>query len=183
MLLSKEKYANLLVEIKEEFPGFAIMKKRQSKLMVFFDSFLRVASFGQLGNFMSHFITTIDEMVYVPDEWDEWSPSRKAIVLRHERVHMRQARDFGKLKFFLLYLFFPLPAFLAYFRTKFEKEAYEESIKAYFEYYGAKFFTAALRNDTIKNFTTSNYLWMWPWKSDIEKWYDSTVASAVKISK
>lgn len=182
-MLSREGYVDLLADIKIEFPDFRITKKRHSKLMKFFDASLKVMSLGQMTNFMSYFITTVGTTVYVPDEWDSWSPSRKAIILRHERVHMRQARDFGNLKFFFLYLLFPVPAFFAFFRTKFEKQAYEESIRAYFEYYGSKFFTPALREDTIRNFTTASYLWMWPWKSSIEKWYDSVVAAVTKISK
>lgn len=176
-MLSREGYVDLLLELKEEFPDFRIVKKKQSNLMKLFDVSLRVISFGALSNFMSDFITTVGNIVYVPDSWDAWSPSRKAITLRHERVHMRQARDVGRIKFFVSYLLLPFPTVFAHFRAKFEKEAYEESLRAYYEYYGAKFFTPALRQYIINNFTTANYIWMWPWRKSIEKWYDSFVSS------
>lgn len=175
-MLSREGYVDLLLEVKEEFPEFRITKRVQSKLMKFFDAILKIISLGKISNFMNGFVTTIGNTVYVPDAWETWSSSRKAIVLRHERVHMRQAREMGKVKFFFLYLFFPLPAIFAFYRTKLEKEAYEESLKAYYEYYGLKFFTSTLREEIIKNFTTSSYFWMWPWRSKIESWYDSVVA-------
>lgn len=176
-MLSREGYVDLLLAIKDEFPDFRIAKRKQSNLMKFFDVCLRVISFGKYSNFMNEFTTTVGTTVYVPDAWDAWSSSRKAIVLRHERVHMRQARDLGRIKFFFSYLFLPLPIVFAHFRTKFEKEAYEESLRAYREYYGTKFFTPVLREYIIKNFTTVSYFWMWPWKSSIEKWYDSFVSS------
>lgn len=176
-MLSREGYVDLLLHLKDEFPDFRIAKRNQSKLMKFFDISLKIISLGKFTNFMNDFTTTVGTTVYVPEVWDTWSPSRKAIVLRHERVHMRQARDIGKAKFFFSYLFLPLPTIFAYFRTKFEKEAYEESLRAYHEYYGVKFFTPTLREHTINNFTTASYFWMWPWKSSIEKWYDTFVSS------
>ena len=175
-MLSREGYVDLLLELKEEFPEFKITKRTHSKLLKFFDVILKVISLGKLSNFMNGFVTTVGNVIYVPDAWETWSSSRKAIVLRHERIHMRQVREMGKFKFFFLYLLFPFPTIFAFYRAKFEKEAYEESLKAYYEYYGSKFFTNALREEIIKNFTTANYFWMWPWRSKVERWYDHAVA-------
>lgn len=174
-MLSKEGYEKLLLEIKSEFPGFDVIKKSSSGLMKAIDMCLKILSFGQMKTFMSYFITTLGEKVYVPDDWDTYSTATKAITLRHERVHMRQAKKFGRFAFSLLYMLFPLPVLFAYFRTKFEKEGYEESLRAYNEYYGSKFFTPALKESIVRHFTTSEYIWMWPWRSKIEQWYDAVV--------
>jgi len=148
--------------------------------MKLIDSFLRVASLGKTKNFMTNFVTTIGSTVYVTEDWDILSSSTKAITLRHERVHMRQSKRLGRFLFSFLYLFAPVPILFAYYRTKFEKEAYEESLKAYFEYYGSKFFTPALKENVIHHFSSSEYLWMWINNRSIEEWYDNVVKEITK---
>ena len=174
-MLSKEDYEKLLSEIKSEFPQFEIIKKQDSKLMKSIGVFLKIASFGKTKFFMESFVTTLGEKVYVPATWDAYSLATRAITLRHERIHMRQAKRIGRTAFSLLYLFLPVPIFFAYFRMKFEKEGYEESLQAYNEYYGPRFFTQALKDSIVSHFTSAEYIWMWPWKAQIEKWYDDTV--------
>lgn len=175
MLVSNQEYEKLLDDVKSEFPDFKVVKKSQSGLMKAIGGFLKVITFGRMNTFMTSFITTIGTTVYVPDMWDTRSPSAKAITMRHERVHMRQARDVGRLKFSLLYIFLPVPLVWAYYRARFEKEAYEESLKAYHEYYGEKFLTSALKENIVGHFTSAEYFWMWPWKESIEKWYDEVI--------
>lgn len=80
------------------------------------------------------------------------------------------------LLFSLLYLFLPIPILFSYFRMKFEKEAYEETIRAQKEYYGVEFLRmASTRQAMVSRFTGPSYLWMWVLKSSIEKWYDGRV--------
>jgi hypothetical protein len=179
---SKEDYERLLKDIKLEFPDFEIIKKQQSSFMKFLDVCLKAITLGQMKNFMTSFITTIGNKMYVTEAWDSRSVSTKAITIRHERVHMRQSKKYGKFLFSFLYLLAPLPTVLAYYRTLFEKEAYAESLKAYHEYYGTKFFTQALKNDIVSHFTSAEYVWMWPWKNSIEKWYDDVIADITKNS-
>jgi len=64
------------------------------------------------------------------------------------------------------------------FRSKFEKEAYEETIRAIFEYEGSKALDVKFKVNLIKHFTSSEYFWMNPFKKSVEKWYDATVESA-----
>jgi len=180
-MVTKQGYEDLLSEVKLEFPDFTIVKKQESAFMKFLDVCLKMVSLGRAKNFMDSFITTIGNKIYVPNSWDGYSNSTKAITVRHERIHMRQARKYGKFMFSLLYLLSPVPMVFAYFRTMFEKEAYEESLRAYNEYYGAKFFTPSLRTSVVEHFTTAEYAWMWPWKRQIEQWYDDVVADITKL--
>lgn len=179
-MLSNEGYDELLKKIREEFPNFKVLKKSESSLMKTIGRFLKFVSFGKMTTFMDSFITTIGTTVYVPDSWDSRSSSSKAITMRHERVHMRQARDWGRIAFSFLYLFFPLPFVFAYFRMKFEKEAYEESLIAAYEYYGTTLFTQALKDDVVQHFTSAEYMWMWPWKKSVEEWYDGVIKGITK---
>jgi len=173
----------LLKETSKEFSGFYIEKKSDSTLMKFIDLFLKIITLGQMKYFMTDFITTIGTTVYTPSNWDICSAGSKMAIIRHERIHMRQAAKWGKIIFSLLYIFCPLPGGLSFFRKKFEQEAYEESLRSYLEYYGPSAFTPGLREQIIKHFTTSEYFWMWPWRSSIEKWYDKIISDLTKSSQ
>ena len=181
-MLQKEEYEDLLKSIALEFPDFKLVKKTDSKLMILIDVLLKVLTFGKMKKFMNQFITTLGNTVYVPDDWDDSSSSSKAITLRHERVHMRQSKKMGRFAFSIAYLFLPVPVLFAAYRRKFEMEAYEESLRAYNEYYGKKFFTPALKEHVVKHFTSAEYFWMWPWKESIEQWYDNVVEEITKES-
>ena len=162
--------------IKTEFPNFKLVQKSESKLMQIIDVFLKIITFGQMRSFMRDFVTTIGTTVYVPSRWDTWPVPSKMAVLRHERVHMRQSRRYGRVLYSFLYLFFPLPVGLAYFRMLLEKEAYEESLRAYVEYYGLQIFKdGEVKDSMVKHFTTAEYFWMWPFRKSLEKWFDDVV--------
>lgn len=169
----------LNVEILREFPGFSIKYKADSLLMKLINIFLMVVTFGAMRQYMTSFITTLGQTVYVPSDWDSLPATSQAAVLRHERVHMRQARKYSRPLFSFLYLFAYFPVGLAWWRAKFEKEAYEESLRAYHEY-GRDIKSPGFRYAMIAHFTTGEYAWMWPWKADIETWYDETVERILK---
>jgi len=171
-------YNSLIQEISGEFPGFEIRKKSESRLMKVIDVCLKVITFGAMRTFMTRFITTIGTSVYVPDGWDDQAPVSRILVLRHERVHMRQSRKYGAILFKLLYLL-ALPTVWTY-RAKFEMEAYGESIKALVEYRGEDALTAEHKAGLIKHFTSAEYFWMNPFKKSVERWYDTAVAAAKK---
>lgn len=174
-MLTPEQYEKLLDDVQSEFPEFKIVKKNESKLMKAISFGLKAISFGKMNSFMDSFTTTIGNTVYVPASWDSRSPSTKAITIRHELVHMRQSKKYGRVLFSLAYLFLPFPTLVAYCRAQFEKEAYEESLKAVNEYYGPKLFNDALKDDILKHFTTAEYIWMWPWRKSLETWYDAVI--------
>jgi len=171
----KDEYESLLNEVKSEFSDFEILAKNRSVLMKFIDAALHIITFGQMKNFMTGFITTMGNKVYVPDSWEMSSITNKIEIIRHERVHMRQAKKYTRPLFSLLYLIVPFPIGVSYFRKKFEQEAYEESMRALHEYHGEKIFTPRLKEVIIDHFMSAQYFWMWPWRGNLEKWYDLTV--------
>jgi hypothetical protein len=169
--------------MRREFPTFDIRRKVDSWFMQFISDFLRVITFGRMTSFMENFITTIGYTVYVPESWADLPDSQKYVILRHERVHMRQREKYGALWFTFLYLFFPLPAYVAYFRMKFECEAYAESMKATVVAYGdhapMMLKAPAFKTMMVNHFTSAEYFWMWPHRAQIEEWFDEAVEEAL----
>ena len=111
----------VLRRIEAEFPEFRVVSKRNSCVMRGIDVALRVLTFGAMATFMTEFVTTIGTTVYVPDKWDSRSPLSRAVVFRHEAVHMRQVRRLGFLVFAVLYLLWPLPFVFATGRRNLEE--------------------------------------------------------------
>jgi hypothetical protein len=169
-------------EISHEFPDFRLRKKGESTLMRLIGFVLMVMTFGKNRDFMTRFTTTLGNTIFVPDDWEKRLPMSQCITLRHERVHMRQSKKYGRLMFSFLYLFWPLPVFRATWRRRFEQEAYEESIRAMHEY-GEDPANYVYRVRMILHFTSSEYFWMWTKESDIEEWFDSTVSRIVGEKK
>lgn len=169
----------VLVEaLREEIPGFRIVRKDESLLHRAIDKVLKVVTFGQMRTYLDGFQTTIGKTVYVTADWDTWLPDERYVTLRHEAVHLRQFRKLTLPVMALLYIFVPLPMGLAYFRARFEMEAYAETIRAGAEVYGAAHVrTADHRAYVIGQFTGSSYGWMWPFRRSLDRWYDQILAT------
>lgn len=172
--------ASLMEAAKKEFPDFRVAQKSGSRLMKAIGYFLLVASFGKNRGFMRSYYTTVGFTVYAPESYLTADEESKVGILRHELVHMRQARRYGRLLFSLLYLLVFFPVGLAYFRAKFEKEAYEESLRALAELRGVDALRSADPDRVIKHFVSSDYLWMWPFRRSMQKWYSATVEKIIK---
>lgn len=170
--------ASLEADILAEFPAYRVVNKFDSFLMKAINVALLVVTFGQLSSFMTQFVTTIGSTVYVPAGWETKDDVSRCVTLRHERVHMRQSQRLGTFWFRLLYLLAWFPMFFAWYRAKFEMEAYEETIRASHEY-GADITDPQLRLRMIAHFTTAQYGWMWPMKNTIERWYDAAVVKVM----
>lgn len=174
--MSQPTIADVKADIRKEFPDFKLVPKEQSGLMKAANIALKIITFGQMKSFMTTFTTTMGYTVYTPRNWEKRSAASRAVTLRHERIHMRQRKKYGWFGFGFLYLFVFFPIALAYFRMKFEKEAYEESLRAVKEYYGMRPLKKAdTRERYIDHFTTAQYFWMWPFRGAIGRWYDDVV--------
>ncbi len=158
-----------------EHPKFKLAWKQESGLMKAINWLLGAGK--KDSPFMAHYATTVGKTIYMPKAW--WHSARdteKHILLRHEFVHIRQTERLSTMLFLLLYLLI-LPVGFAYFRTRFEKEAYAETLRARYEYYGKKALADQTYRDwLISQFTGSQYGWMWPFPRLMRKWYDKTVS-------
>lgn len=165
----------LMGDLREEFPGFKVVPKSGSQLMRAIDLFLKVVTLWRMDRFMTSFHTTIGTTVYVGSAWWGKSEEEQVITLRHEAVHMRQARRYGRFLFSFLYLFAWLPVGLAWWRAKFEMEAYEETMRAVGEVRGAAAVSRIDKEKMVAHFTTAEYVWAWPFKKSVEAWFDRAI--------
>jgi hypothetical protein len=167
----------LLGELRAEFPAFRIIDKRQSPLSTCIDWGLRVVTLGAQRHFLTRYHTVIGDTLYVCPAWHDMSDIARTVLLRHERVHLRQRRRYGFLPFALLYLIPFLPLGLAYFRARFEWEAYIETLRATAELRGPSALTdPGLRRELVRRFVGPDYGWMWPFPRVIERWFEQAVS-------
>lgn len=173
---ASEAYDRLLVEISAEFPRFRIIPKSESPFQKLIHKALVVVTFGQMRSYLDSYQTTLGQRIYITPSWQERSFEDRYMVLCHERIHMRQFRRFTWPGMTILYLLFPLPMGLAYFRARFEMEAYAESIRAAAELYGkAHVEEAEFRDHILRQFTSASYGWMWPFPGLMARWYQREV--------
>lgn len=173
------RYDRLVEALRAEFPQFRIVRKDRSTFHKAIHYTLIVLTFGRMRSYLDSFQTTIGRTVYVTADWDETDPDQRYVTLRHEAVHLRQFRKFTLPGMALLYVLLPLPMGLAWFRAYFEKEAYAESIRAAAEVWGAAYpRRAAYREYVIGQFLGPSYGWMWPFRAQLERWYDGVLATA-----
>lgn len=169
---------SILSDLSIAYPGIKIVEKSSSRFMRLLDKLLRIISFGRINTFMTEYTTTIGLTIYTPTEFSGYSPARRAVTLLHEAVHVDQSRRFTPVLFAFLYLLFPVPILFAYFRTRFEKEAYEVTIRQSAKFYGVDLVkTHLFRQYILDQFTGPAYLYMWVHRSSIESWFDSIIAS------
>lgn len=171
------RYDALVAALGAEFPRFRIVRKDRSALHRAIHRALIVLTLGRMRSYLDSFQTTIGATVYVTPDWDDWDDDRRYVTLRHEAIHLRQFRRFTLPGMALLYLLVPLPMGLAWFRARFEKEAYAESIRAAAEVWGRGFpERPAYRDHVLTQFTGPSYGWMWPFRRGLERWYDQVLA-------
>lgn len=130
--------------------------------------------------YMEHYVTTFGNIIYFPSREWESKKSKTEIIsfIAHEQVHIQQSYNNPYFKilylipqiftlfailfpyswYFLFFLLFLFP-FPAYFRMKFEKEAFEVS-KFVYEQAGES--TEKLEKFIQTQFRGSFYYYMWP---------------------
>jgi hypothetical protein len=172
------RYDALVETLRAEFPAFRIVRKDGSRLHRAIHHALRALTLGRMNSYLDAFQTTIGGTVYVTADWNERDADERYVTLRHEAVHLRQFRSFTLPGMALLYLLMPLPMGLAWFRARFEKEAYAESIRAAAEVWGPAYpRRPEFRRHVIEQFLGAAYGWMWPFRGALERWYDRVLAS------
>lgn len=173
-----DRYAALVEALREEIPGFRIVRKDLSPFHRAIDVGLRVVTLGRMRNYLDSFQTTIGKTVYVTADWDDLPADRRYVTMRHEAIHLRQFRKLTLPVMAVLYVLLPMPMGLAYFRARLEKEAYAETIRAAAEVWGRAYASSPEhRKYVIDQFMGPSYGWMWPFRADLERWYDRILAT------
>lgn len=163
-------------ELMAEFPRFRVVAKSANPLSRAIDVSLRVMTLGGQTRYLTHYHTVLGDTLYVPDSWPQLDEVERTILLRHERVHLRQRRRLGSLRMACLYLFVFFPFGLAWGRARLEWEAYRETLRATAELRGiAAARSPTLREKIIERFVGPDYGWMWPFRSQVERWYDAAL--------
>ncbi len=173
-MLQSERFID---DLRREFPSFRIVPKRGNTLSRLIDRALRIVTLGGQCHYLTRYHTVIGDTLYVPETWDKLADLDRLILLRHERVHLRQRRRYGGPLMTFLYLVPFLPLGLAYGRARIEWEAYTETLRATAELRGQEALRSAeLRTQIVSRFTGPDYGWMWPFRSVVEGWYDRVVS-------
>jgi hypothetical protein len=165
-----------IAEIREEFPRFSVVPKAADPLSRLIHVALCAVTLGGQRRYMTEYHTVIGDTLYVPESWAKLGDVDRVILLRHERVHLRQRRRYGFALMAFLYLVPLLPLGLAYGRARLEWEAYEETLRATAEHKGLDAARdPGLRERIVSRFTGPDYGWMWPFRRSVERWYDRAI--------
>ena len=174
--MTASRHETLLAEIRAEFPGFAVVPKRGSRLQRAVAVALAVVTLGGQHSYMTHYCTLMFGKLYVPDAWSALDDAQRYVLLRHERVHLRQAARMGDVAMALAYLLPVLPLFLAWGRARIEWEAYVETLRATAEVYGLDR-ARALEEEIVRRYVGPDYGWMWPFPSVVRRWFREAIES------
>jgi hypothetical protein len=173
-----DRYEALVTALREEIPGLRIVRKDRSRLHRAIHHALIAITFGRMRDYLDAFQTTIGRTIYVTSDWDDWDADRRYVTLRHEAVHLRQFRRLTVPVMAVLYLLVPLPMGLAYCRARLEWAAYAETIRAAAEVWGNDHpRRTEFREHVVSQFLGPSYGWMWPFRAQVERWYDGVLST------
>jgi len=163
-------YEEYLETLSKRWPRFKLVHKRDSPLCRSLNVLLRALTFGKQSRFMTHYVTTLGDTVYLPELWSDWSAGRRYCVMRHEVVHISQFKRWRWPGMCFLYLLFPLPCFFSLGRAWLEWQAYAETLRATWQVYGERAANdPALRREIVARFTGADYGWMWVLGSQVDR--------------
>ncbi len=161
-----------------ETPQYFVKIKVENRFQCLMNKVARV--FNKRYN--SHYTTTFYPGIYVPHSFKRWRPSRIVELFDHERIHLLQyQRVGGTVPFLFLYNLVPFPALIAYFRYKWEKEAYERTIVHLYHWKGETYLRSKyfIEEVMIPRLNGPEYGFTWFNKDAIRKWISETVDKVV----
>lgn len=168
------RHVRLLADIAAEFPGFEVVPKRASSVQKLIARLLFLITLGGQRHYMTRYHTVLFGKLYVPDAWEAMDDGARYVLLRHERIHLRQRRRMGDVVMGFVYLFPIFPIGLAWGRARIEWEAYIETIVATAELYGLDA-ARELESEIVKRFVGPDYGWMWPFPATVRRWFREVI--------
>jgi hypothetical protein len=173
--MTSSRHERLLADIRREFPRFELRRKRDSRLQRAIALALALGTLGGQRRYLTQYHTVLFGTLYLPDAWNQMDDDARYVLLRHERVHLRQRQRMGDVAMALVYLFPVLPVFLAWGRARIEWEAYLETIRATAELYGLRA-ARALEDEIVRRYVGPDYGWMWPFPRTVRRWFHEAIA-------
>lgn len=174
-----QRYDSLVAEATEKY-GLVLENKSDRWYWVFLGKLLHVATFGKV-DFMNSFFSTLFNRIGVTPSWTNMTYGEKYEILLHEVEHIKQYKRagfgniwLGQIIAGIGYLLLPLPIGLALVRTKMEMDGYAQSLRAIIQLYGVNA-ARADKERIVRQFTSINYFYMFPFKGYMEDWFDDTV--------
>lgn len=170
-------------ELHGEFPRLVMQHKRAHWYWRLLHWIVLIVSFGGNRKFNDRYTTTTGMLIGWSDKcWEKigamaerpvpsWE-DRIWTTLQHEREHLRQFDDYGLFAMLILYIFVFLPIGLAYFRARFERAGYLRTLRCWYVLNQLWAESEEARKWWIGQFTGGAYFWMWPFKTQVGKWYD-----------
>jgi hypothetical protein len=169
-IAAASRHEALLADIRDEFPDFAVLPKRRSALHRAIGVFLAILTLGGQRRYVSGYHTVLFGKLYVADAWNGMDDASRYVLLRHERIHLRQRRRMGDVRMAFLYLIPFFPIGFAWGRARIEWEAYVETIRATAEVYGIAA-ARALEPEIVRRYVGPDYGWMWPFPGSVRRWF------------
>lgn len=134
--------------------------------MRWIDRILRILSLGRMRSFMTDYVTTIGETIYTPSNWARYSDRDRYALLVHEGVHVEQWRTHGW--WYAVSYLLGVPGF-APWRARWEREAYDAALR-WRRSTGED--VSGYREAYIAHFAGPAYLWMWPFRAMVSRWFE-----------
>lgn len=161
-------YRQLYLQKKKEIldQGYKIKMSRPWWLRASF----KILNFFTGQNY-SNYTQAIGKTIYPAKNWVYFTNYSRFYVLVHEHQHLKQFKKYSTPLMAFLYLFFPLPIGLAYFRAKFEREAMKEVLRMK-RSLGEEIIVNFVKEDYIRRFSGATYLYPWPFKKQIKRWVE-----------
>jgi hypothetical protein len=168
------RHERLLEDIRAEFPTFEVLPKRTNALQKLIAQLLAIVTLGGQRHYLTRYHTVLFGKLYVPDAWDTMDDSARYVLLRHERVHLRQRRRMGDVGMAFVYLIPLFPIGLAWGRARIEWEAYVETIVATAELHGLDA-ARRLEDEIVRRYVGPDYGWMWPFPATVRRWFRQVI--------
>lgn len=170
----------LCAELKQEFPKLRMQEKRRHWYWRVLRYLILVLTFGGNRRFLGGFTTTIRQTIAWSDEkWEKidrrldsnWE-DRVWSTLMHEREHLRQFKRYTTIGMSLLYLLVFFPVGLSWFRARFEREGYLQTLRCWYALDPSWARHPKAKRWWVDQFTGPNYAWCWIFRGQVEGWYD-----------
>jgi hypothetical protein len=163
---------------KMDADGVKIVYKQTSWFWRVLAKLVYVVTLGRNNTFLDGYVTTLNKTIAVPASWATRDDLGKLETLTHELTHVAQYQRYTPVVMALLYLFVFLPIGLAYFRWRFEREAYCNGYNKLLQY--RPDLRAALVDRGVSQMTSGQYAWTWPFQKTVRAYFEAHVNQVSK---